>query len=387
MTDSLRRWIMHVDMDAFFASVEQREHPAWRGQPVIVGGLSARGVVATASYEARAYGVHSAMPITRAKALCPAGIFVQPRFELYQSISEEIHGIMLHYATAIEPISLDEAFMDITGMGAQYKTLGAIGRSIKAEIREKTGLVASAGIAPNKFLAKMASDMKKPDGLCIIPYGKEAEILAPLPIRRLWGVGEVTEQKLLAAGFQTIGDIQWARPGLLEQAVGNQAATLRELSFGIDSRPVVAHRDVKSIGDEKTHESDLTDMADIRRALAIHSDIVAYRLRKKHLVARTVSLKIRFGSFQTVMRSLSFETGTNLAEDIEDAALTLLGRISILEGVRLTGVTASNLSEELDMPSLFPDKRTALRKAAKAMDEIQERFGKEAIKKGFYFEK
>lgn len=387
MMESLRRWIMHVDMDAFFASVEQREHPEWRGRPVIVGGLSARGVVATASYEARAYGVHSAMPISRAKTLCPGGIFVKPRFELYQSISNEIHEIMLHYAAAIEPISLDEAFMDITGMGAQYKTLGAIGRSIKAEIREKTGLVASAGIAPNKFLAKMASDMKKPDGLCIIPYGKEAEILAPLPIRRLWGVGEVTEQKLLAAGFQTIGDVQRAKPGSLEQAVGNQASLLHALSFGIDNRPVVARRDIKSIGDEKTHETDLTNMADIRRALAIHSDIVAYRLRKKHLVARTVSLKIRFGSFQTVTRSLSFETGTNLAEDIEEAAITLLGRISIREGVRLTGVTASNLSEEIDMPSLFPDKRTALRKAAKAMDEIQERFGKEAIKKGFYFEK
>lgn len=387
MDEHPRRWIMHVDMDAFFASVEQREHPEWKGQPVIVGGLSARGVVATASYEARAYGVHSAMPISRAKALCPNGIFAQPHFELYKSISDEIHRIMLHYAIAIEPISLDEAFMDITGMGAQYKTLGAIGRAIKAEIKERTDLVASAGIAPNKFLAKMASDMEKPDGLTIIPYGREAAILAPLPIRKLWGVGEVTEKKLLAAGFRTIGDIQQAFPGELERAVGNQAPLLRELAFGIDSRPVVAEREVKSIGDEKTHETDLTAMADIKRALAIHSDIVAARLRKKHLAARTISLKIRFSSFQTVMRSLSFENGTNLSEDIEDAALALLEKISIRQGVRLTGVTASNLAEDIDMPSLFEDKRAALKKAAKAMDEINGKFGKDAIKKGFYFEK
>lgn len=383
----LRRWIMHVDMDAFFASVEQRDHPEWRGKPVIVGGLSGRGVVATASYEARAFGVHSAMPITRARTLCPDGIFVRPRFSLYKSVSDEIHSIMLHYAAAIEPISLDEAFMDITGMGAQYPTLGAIGRAIKGEIRERTGLIASAGIAPNKFLAKMASDMKKPDGLCIIPYGKEREILAPLPIRRLWGVGEVTERKLLAAGFQTIGDIQRAPAGTLESAVGNGAALLRELASGIDGRPVVAEREVKSIGDERTHETDLTDMADVRRAIAIHSDVVAARLRRRKLTARTVSLKIRFASFQTVLRSTSFEVGTNLAEDLETAALGLLGKIPIREGIRLTGVTASNLGPEMEVAPLFPDKRTALLKAARAMDEIQEKYGEESIRKGFYWEK
>lgn len=383
----LRRWIMHVDMDAFFASVEQRDHPEWRGKPVIVGGLSGRGVVATASYEARAYGVHSAMPITRARTLCPDGIFTRPRFSLYKSVSDEIHGIMLHYATALEPISLDEAFMDITGMGAQYPTLGAIGRAIKREIREKTGLIASAGIAPNKFLAKMASDMNKPDGLCIIPYGKEEEILAPLPIRRLWGVGEVTERKLLAAGFQTIGDIQHAPAGTLEAAIGNGAALLRELAIGIDNRPVIAEREVKSIGDERTHETDLTNMTDVRRAIAIHSDVVAARLRRRKLAARTVSLKIRFASFQTVLRSTSFEVGTNLAEDLEAAALRLLMKIPTHEGIRLTGVTASNLGPEMDIAPLFPDKRTALLKAARAMDEIQEKYGEESIRKGFYWEK
>lgn len=377
---------MHVDMDAFFASIEQREHPEWKGQPVIVGGLSGRGVVSTASYEARRYGVHSAMPMSRARALCPEGIFVKPHFELYKKTSDEIHQIMLHYAAAIEPISLDEAFMDITGMGKQYPTLGAIGRAIKAEIFEKTRLVASAGIAPNKFLAKMASDMDKPDGLTIIPYGREKEILAPLPIRRLWGVGAATERRLTEAGFRTIGDIQRAAPGAVEMAVGSQAALLRALADGIDDRPVRPVREVKSIGDEETYEHDLTDTAEIRRRIAIHSDVVARRLRKKHLAARTVSLKVRFSSFLTVMRSLSFEEATNLQEDIEEAALRLLERIPRTEAVRLTGVTCSNLSPEIDSPSLFPDRRTALRKAARTVDAIQEKYGETAIRKGFYLE-
>lgn len=377
---------MHVDMDAFFASIEQREHPEWKGKPVIVGGLSGRGVVSTASYEARRYGVHSAMPMSRARALCPEGIFVKPHFELYKKTSDEIHQIMLHYAAAIEPISLDEAFMDITGMGKQYPTLGAIGRAIKAEIFEKTRLVASAGIAPNKFLAKMASDMDKPDGLTIIPYGREKDILAPLPIRRLWGVGAATERRLTEAGFRTIGDIQRAAPGAVEMAVGSQAALLRALADGIDDRPVRPVREVKSIGDEETYEHDLTDTAEIRRRIAIHSDVVARRLRKKHLAARTVSLKVRFSSFLTVMRSLSFEEATNLQEDIEEAALRLLERIPRTEAVRLTGVTCSNLSPEIDSPSLFPDRRTALRKAARAVDAIQEKYGETAIRKGFYLE-
>lgn len=377
---------MHVDMDAFFASIEQREHPEWKGKPVIVGGLSGRGVVSTASYEARRYGVHSAMPMSRARALCPEGIFVKPHFELYKKTSDEIHQIMLHYAAAIEPISLDEAFMDITGMGKQYPTLGAIGRAIKTEIFEKTRLVASAGIAPNKFLAKMASDMDKPDGLTIIPYGREKEILAPLPIRRLWGVGAATERRLTEAGFRTIGDIQRAAPGAVEMAVGSQAALLRALADGIDDRPVRPVREVKSIGDEETYEHDLTDTAEIRRRIAIHSDVVARRLRKKHLAARTVSLKVRFSSFLTVMRSLSFEEATNLQEDIEEAALRLLERIPRTEAVRLTGVTCSNLSPEIDSPSLFPDRRTALRKAARTVDAIQEKYGETAIRKGFYLE-
>lgn len=382
----MRRWIMHVDMDAFFASVEQRDHPEWKGKPVIVCGESRRGVVATASYEARAFGVHSAMPTVKARELCPHGIFVPPRFTAYKEASDAIHQIMLHYADAYEPISLDEAFLDISGMGTQYPTLGSIGRAIKKDIREQVHLVASVGIAPNKFLAKMASDMDKPDGLFIIPYGKEKDILAPLPVRRLWGVGKVTEKKLVSAGYRTIADIQKASPTALQKLLGNQGPLLHKLSFGLDNRPVEAERTIKSIGDESTYETDLTDKKQIEREIAIHSDIVAQRLRKHQLLARTISLKIRFASFRTLTRSYSMEEGTNLQEDIDRIARQLLSQLYISEGIRLIGVTASNLGPELFMDSLFSKEADKRARAAKAMDEIQSKFGKKALQKGFWLE-
>lgn len=383
----MRRWIMHVDMDAFFASVEQRDDPALQGKPVIVCGKSRRSVVATASYEARAFGVHSAMPLSQAKRLCPHGCFVTPRFEAYREASDAIHQIMLHYADAYEPISLDEAFLDISGMGNQYPTLGSIGRAIKEEIRSAVHLTASVGIAPNKFLAKMASDMNKPDGLCIIPYGREREVLAPLPVRRLWGVGSVTEKKLLAAGFRTIADIQEAAPEKLSALLGKQGPLLKALSLGIDERPIISSRQVKSIGDESTYEYDLTDRPTIDREIAIHSDIVAQRLRRHDLAARTISLKIRFASFKTIMRSLSLEEGTNLQETIDSACQTLLSRIPLTEGIRLIGVTASNLGAPLSIPSLFSDQEEKRARAARAMDSIQQKYGRKALRKGFWLEK
>ena len=370
-------------MDAFFASVEQREHPEWRGLPVIVGGLSSRGVVATASYEARRFGVHSAMPITQARRLCPSGIFVHGRFSRYREVSDDIHEIMLHFATEIEPISLDEAFMDISDMGFCYKTVNEIGRAIKKEILEKTGLVASAGIAPNKFLAKMASDMEKPDGLCVIPYGREKEILAPLPVRSLWGVGGVTEKRLLAHGLCKIGDIQALGREKMEDYFGKrQGAELYQLSVGIDNRPVKAPGDPKSIGEEETYETDLFDVIEVKRNIARQSEVVAQRLRKKELAARTVSLKIRFADFTTVTRAKTRPDATALAEEIEETALELLQKIPIRQGVRLTGVTVSGLAKEWENPSLFPGKHEKLRDVTRAMDEIREKFGKEAIQKG-----
>ena len=282
--------------------------------------------------------------------------------------------------------SLDEAFMDISGLCGKYETLGAVGRAIKAEIKEKTGLVASAGIAPNKFLAKLASDLDKPDGLRIIPYGKEKEILAPLPVRRLWGVGNVTERKLRNAGFLTIGDIQKAPFAKLASVLGNQASLIQRLSFGVDDRAVEASRRIKSIGDESTYEKDLTEPADIDRQIAIHSDVVAKRLRRHKLAGRTISLKVRFASFRTVTRSLSLEEGTDLQEEIYAAALELKKRIYMNEGVRLIGVTASNLAPPLETVDLFSTVREKQAKAAAVMDAIQEKFGEHALRKGFWLE-
>ena len=233
----------------------------------------------------------------------------------------------------------------------------------------------------------MASDMNKPDGLCIIPYGREREVLAPLPVRRLWGVGSVTEKKLLAAGFRTIADIQEAAPEKLSALLGNQGPLLKALSLGIDERPIISSRQVKSIGDESTYEYDLTDRRAIDREIAIHSDIVAQRLRRHDLAARTISLKIRFASFKTIMRSLSLEEGTNLQETIDSACQTLLSRIPLAEGIRLIGVTASNLGAPLSIPSLFSDKEEKRARAARAMDSIQEKYGRKALRKGFWLEK
>ena len=380
------RKIIHIDMDAFYASIEQRDHPEYRGKPLVVGRPEKRGVVAAASYEARRYGIHSAMSSMKAKQLCPDLIFASSHMEYYKSISMQIHEIFHEYTDIIEPLALDEAFLDISAMGSQYPTLGAIGRAIKKEILKETELVASVGIAPNKFLAKMASDMDKPDGLFIIPYGKEKDILRPLPVRRLWGVGKVTEGRLVKAGFRTIGDIQDASVEALASVLGNQGGLLKRLSFGVDDRPVEAEREIKSIGDESTYEKDITDPSVIDREIAIHSDIVAQRLRKQGLTARTVTLKIRFASFRTVTRALSFEEGTSLQEEIYHHAMTLLQKIPLTEGVRLIGVTASRLGPPLSMASLFSEDRDKRNRAAAAMDEIQARFGRKALQKGFWLE-
>lgn len=377
---------MHVDMDAFFASVEQRDHPEWKGKPVIVGGALPRGVVATASYEARRFGVHSAMAVSRARQLCPQGIFAPPRFEIYKEVSRQVRKIMERYAQDIEPLSLDEAFLDITGMGYRFATLGEIARSVKADILKETGLIASAGIAPNKFLAKLASDLRKPDGICIIPYGQEASLIAPLPVRRLWGVGRVTEEKLQAAGYRTIRDIQTACVQDLEKAAGSQAAVLHELAWGIDRRPVQPEREIQSIGDETTYEQDLTDPREIDRAVAIHCDVVARRLRKNHRAAQTISLKVRFSSFRTVTRAVTREDPVDLQEEIYETARRLMKRISFTEGVRLLGITASKLTEPMEEGTLFPDRRSALVKAAKAVDAIQEKYGDTSIRRGFWLE-
>lgn len=381
------RWIMHVDMDAFYASVEQRDNPALRHMPVIVGGLMERGVVATASYEARKFGIHSAMSMKEARRLCPNGVFLPVRMAHYRRISHEIRIILSHYSPLIEPLALDEAFLDISGMELHYPDVTEIAKAVKEDIRRKTGLVASAGIGPNKFLAKLASDLDKPDGLVWIPYGKEAEILAPLPVQRLWGVGKVTEQVLLQAGFETIGDIAKSSVEALQPVVGKQAQRIHQLSLGLDKRPIEVSRRPQSVGNEHTYEHDLVTENEIDEQLRLLANEVSWRLRQNHIMGRTITLKIRFASFKTITRSLTLTSmGTSSEGQLYFAAKKLYNKRGMTEPIRLLGLTVSQLQPLQVQGDLFSDDEEVQAKVAEAIDKLQQRFGKSAIMKGFLWE-
>ena len=319
---------MHVDMDAFFASIEQLDHPEYKGHPVIVGGLSSRGVVATCSYEARKFGVHSAMPISRAKKLCPDGIYVYPRMDRYKEVSEQIFSIMKEFTPYIEPLSVDEAFLEVSGMSTMYSGPKALGRAIKDRVFEETGLIISAGLAPNKFLAKLASDLDKPDGLVVIPYGREKEILAPLPIKRIWGVGPRTEKILKTGGFHLMRHIQ-ALPdeSSLIPLVGNQARRIWELANGIDERPVETDRKIQSIGAEETYEEDLTDGSAIELEFRYFANRLSKRLRKRHLLGHTISIKVRYDDFTTVSRQKRLDTPSDHEHVFFETAVLLWNKL------------------------------------------------------------
>ena len=410
----MRRWIMHVDMDAFFASVEQLDHPEYKGHPVIVGGLSSRGVVATASYEARKFGVHSAMPISRAKKLCPHGIYVYPNMARYKEISHIIHKVMEEFTPIIEPLSLDEAFLDVTGITHKFTGPKALGRAIKDRVFEETGLIISAGLAPNKFLAKLASDLDKPDGLVVIPYGKECESLANFPIKRIWGVGPSTERRLKDGGFALIKDVQNLpdeKP--LVPYVGNQARRIWELARGIDERPVEPDRQIQSVGNEETYESDVEDPAVIDLELHYFANRVAKRLRKYGLMGHTVSIKVRYNDFKTVSRQKRLDSSTDQERVIYDTSVLLWNKLmrdalsvkqeeqevmgatprpkfdnSILEvpvkPIRLLGVTVSGLSTEGivqdDLFSIEADEKDE--KLSIVLDSLASKFGEGAIMSG-----
>ena len=383
----VKRWIMHVDMDAFYASIEQRDNPVLRGRPVIVGGLSDRGVVATASYEARHYGIHSALSMKRARALCPDGVFLPVRMAHYRRISHQIRLIFSRYSPYIEPLSLDEAFLDISGMGWHYKDIREIGFDIKKEIRETTGLVASVGIGPNKFLAKLASDLNKPDGLVCIPYGKEEGFLAPLTLRKIWGVGKVTEEKLLAAGFETIGDLAAASPETLQPLVGNQAQRLLDLAHGRDNRPLEVGRKLKTVGSEHTYERDLSAFEEIDAQLRILAGEVAQRLRQNSLMGRTVTLKVRYADFETITRSSTFDsTGAYSEEQLYFSAKKLYAKKVGKRAVRLLGISVSRLQPLAIQDDLFSHDGMSKEKVTAVIDKLQERFGRRAIMKGFFWQ-
>jgi DNA polymerase-4 len=340
------RRILHVDMDAFYASVEQRDNPAIRGLPVAVGGdPNRRGVVAAASYEARTFGVRSAIPMSRAVRLCPSLVIVRPDFTKYRAVSQQVFAIYRSVTPLVEPLSLDEAYLDVTE-NAWGETLGmAVARRLKDEIRAATGLTASAGVAPNKFLAKIASGWKKPDGLTVIAPGRVESFLQGLPVDALWGVGPVTARKLRERGIDKLVDIRTTDPELLRETVGSLAEWLQQLARGEDDRPVCAEHEPKSSGSENTFARDITDVHEMRREVDEMARDAAAWLEQQALYARTVTIKVRYDDFTTITRSHS-DAPTRDAERIARRAVALLDRTEAgMRAVRLLGVSVHNLSE------------------------------------------
>lgn len=379
-----QRWILHVDMDAFYASVEQRDHPEYRGKPVIVGGVGHRGVVSTASYEARKFGVHSALPMETARRRCPQGIFIPGDHGKYARVSRQIMSILNEFSPLVEPLSLDEAFLDITGMELLYASPVDIAREIKRRVRVDLDLTVSAGVAPNKFLAKMASDLQKPDGLVVVEPGSELDFLRDLPIEKLWGVGEVTAKSLRAQGLLTIGQLAQLDERGLRNFFGNSAGMVYGLVRGRDERPVEPDRDAKSIGAEETLAQDLLEVDDIRTVLMDLADRIGVRLRQEKLAARTVMLKLRYGNFQTLTRQRKLDSPTQTEGMIYRTAMELLEqhRDGSL-GVRLLGLTVSHFEPEgRAETSLFDDPEEKGRQLSATMDRMRAKFGPEALMHG-----
>ena len=339
------RRILHIDMDAFYASVEQRDSPALRGKPVAVGGSPAgRGVVAAASYEARQFGVRSAIPMARAVRLCPALVIVRPDFAKYKAASQAVFEIFRSVTPLVEPLSLDEAYLDVTE-NAWGETLGqAVARRLKAEIRSATALTASAGVAPNKFLAKIASAWKKPDGLTVIAPERMEQFLQKLPVDALWGVGPVTAARLRERGIERLVDVRGADPQMLRDAVGSSADWLRQLADGRDDRPVVADSEPKSSGSENTFSQDLGDLNEIRAAIDEMARDAADWLRRRVLLCRTVTIKVRYADFTTITRSHTATPPTHDGDDIARRAVALLDKTEAgTRPVRLLGASVHNL--------------------------------------------
>jgi len=375
------RTILHIDMDAFYASVEQRDDPSLRNKPVLVGGRSRRGVVAAASYEARAFGARSAMPMTQALQRCPDAIVVPPNMAKYAKVSAQVFEIFRRFTPLVEGLSFDEAFLDVTGSLSLFGDGEAVARKIKAAILEETGLTASAGVAPCKFVAKIASDFRKPNGLFVVKPEEVVSFLAPLPIETMWGVGKKTAPKLRDAGFRTLGDLAKADPRRLEELLGSFGPAARALAQGIDPREVVPDRDALSIGAEETFEHDLFDLESLERALLAQASRVAFRLSESGRVARVVVVKIKYADFSLKTRRTTLPAAVADTQSIYAAARDLLRRFSSFEkGVRLVGVAAGELSEASATRTLFPDeKEVRARKLEEVRKEIAHRFGKDRL--------
>ena len=377
----LTRTILHVDLDAFFAAVEQRDQPELRGKPVVVGmgGTNDRGVVSAASYEARRFGVHSAMPIRTARRLCPDCVFVPVRGSVYASVSREVMAILRRFTPIVEPISIDEAFMDVTASRALFGDGAAIARRVKDTIRSELELTASVGVATTKLVAKIGSDLRKPDGLVVVPAGEEAAFLAPLPISRLWGVGPSTAEALRDFGVTTIGDLAAMDRAALVRRFGQHGAALVDRAHGLDADHVSDPDAAKSIGHEHTFDEDTSDPEVLERTLLAMAEGVSARLRDAGVRATTVTVKVRDSAFATVTRQRRLVEPTDLTDPIWQAAVELARPEMRGRKIRLVGVTASGLGER-DQLALFDglgeDRR---RRAVRAADELRHRFGTRAV--------
>jgi len=377
---SVRPTILHVDLDAFFAAVEQRDRPALRGRPVIVGGGGPgdRGVVSAASYEARVYGVRSAMPLRTAGALCPTGVFLPVDGRKYAAVSRQVMGILRRFTPLVEPISIDEAFLDVAGTEGLFGDPATIAKTIKLSIAEEIGLTASVGVATTKLVAKIASELRKPDGLVVVPPGGEADFLAPLPIWRLWGVGPQTRRALDEYGVRTIGDLAALDPALLVRRFGRHGTDLAERARGIDPSPVADGMEAKSVSHEHTFTVDTHDREELERTLLALSEGVAGRLRAAGLKAATISVKVRDSHFETVTRQRTIDEPTDLTETIWRTAVELATPEMRGKTIRLLGVGAANFGVRQQL-ALFDTGDVRQRRAVEATDLIRRRFGPRAI--------
>ena len=376
-----QRWIMHVDMDAFYASVEILDNPNLKGLPVIVEGRSARGVVSTCSYEARKFGVHSAMPLFEARRLCPHGVYLPVRPHRYAEMSGKIMAIFRETSPLVEQLSIDEAFLDLTGM----ERLGGaetIAHQVQDRIQEELKLSASVGLAPNKFLAKLASDMDKPHGFVKITPGEAEAMLAPMPVTKIFGIGRSAEDKLKQFGIEKIGQLASADVAILRKVFGINAEQVKRLALGLDDRPVVNEEEAKSIGKENTFDYDLTDFESCRDEVLDLSGQVGWRLRRENLAGHTVTLKVKFADFHTITRSSTGDRLIAWDEEIFSLAEQMLRKINVKPGVRLLGVSVSNLFRPEDEPVLGFAEDERMQRRNRAIDSLKSKFGENIIKRG-----
>jgi len=379
------RCILHVDMDAFYASVEQLDHPHLRGKPVIVGGLGGRGVVAAASYEVRPFGVRSAMPMREALRRCPHALCVAPRFERYKAVSATIFALFREFTPLVQGLSLDEAYLDVTASLTAFGPAEDIAAAIKRQIRERTGLTASVGVGPNKLVAKIASDLRKPDALVVVPASEVRDFLDPLPASRLPGVGGKTAASLARHGIHTVRDLRLAPDAILRPVFGRYAAHMKARAAGMDERPVLPDWDEKQISAEETFDTDIADPARLRAALARLADRMAGRLRAKGWLAERVMVKIRRGDFRTYTRQCVVRPATQETQPLARAAIRLLDEWLDAQagaGVRLLGVGAGDLTKAPQLDLFGVPESARNRKLDAAIDGIRARFGAHAVARG-----